>query len=556
MGKKAYWLFLAMVLTLGLLAACNGADEDADTDAGEEADADADEENGDDEEAAGEPQEGGEVIVAQSSEPETFLSPYVQGTESSEMTHLIHEPLYAVTPEIDLEPELAADEYELSDDGLEYTVPLRDDVYFHDGEQMTADDVVYTYELFIDEDYTGPRAETFQRLESVEATDDFEVVFTLSEPDAAFELALIYDVHPEHIMGDVDIGDLEEHEQSVTEEAVGTGPFEITDWDHGTSLTLEAFDDHYEKSPLLDTVMVQFVEDDNAALAAFETQEVDFAQISEQDADTGETIEHGDLTSTLGYNYEYIGWNNDNELFEDPDVRRALTMSIDRESIVEAVLMGHGEVAHFPHSPLSDVYTDEIEEIPYDPEGALELFAEAGWEMNEDDRLENEDGELFEFEMVTNNESGRRVDAIVVIQQMLDDVGITMEPQLLEWGAYMDTVQPPDNDDFDAMLGAWALGVDPTPEYIFHSEEAEQGLNYINYESDEFDETVEPNRDVVDPEDRIEILQDAHTIITEDQPYSTLYYYDRVDLYNDRLEGYETHPDEKFYNLHEWWIDE
>ncbi|AXF56516.1 ABC transporter substrate-binding protein [Salicibibacter kimchii] len=557
MRKKEYVLFLAMVLTLGLLAACNGADEDADTDAGE--DAAVDEENGDegeeDGEAAGEPQEGGEIIVGMQGDPNDLHSAYAADTQSTDVTRMIHAAVTTHNADMEMAPELAVDMPEVSDDGLTYTIELHDDVYFHDGEQLTADDVVFTYEVFMDEDYTGPRTTPFERVESVEATGEHEVTIELSEPDASLESsALTYEIMPEHILGDVPADEQEEHEFSTSEAVVGAGPFSLEEWDYGTSLTLEAHEDYHLDGPYLDAVTLRIAEDANALLAMLQAGEVDHANIRPQDVETANAIDDVNVVAEDGYNYNYIGWNHDRPPFDDPDVRRAMTMAIDREAIIDGVLQGHAEIAHFPHHPMSWAYSDDVDEIPFDPDGAIELLEEAGFEQNDEGQMEYE-GEPFSFELLTNQESHARVDWVVVVQEMLAEIGIDVQTDTMEFGAYLDRIQTP-NYDFDAIAGAWSLAIYPDPEPLFHSDQYEQGQNNIKYESDAFDELAQDNRSIVDEDERAEAIQEAYGQVAEDQAYTFMYYPDVHQAHREEIQNFQMSPLSEFFKIEEWWLEE
>ncbi|QQK74176.1 peptide-binding protein [Salicibibacter cibarius] len=553
MRKKVYWLFLTMVLTLGLLAACNGGNEDADTDAGD--DPDANEENGDDGEAAGEPQEGGSITLGFQGDPNNLHSAYADDTQSTDIVRMIHASVLRYNEDMEMEPDIAVDMPEVSDDGLTVTVELRDDVYFHDGEQLTAEDVAFTYGVFMDEDYTGTYAAPFDRIDSVEATDEFEVTLEMDEPDAALDGEVFgREIMPEHILGDMSVEEQEESDFNTSDEVVGAGPFEMTEWDHGTSVTLEGYEDYYQDGPYLDTLTVRIAEDANAILAMLQAGEVDHANIRPQDVETAEAIDGVSVVAENGYDYNYIGWNHDRPPFDDPDVRRAMTMAIDREEIIDGILQGHGEIAHFPHHPMSWVYTDEVDEIPYDPDGAVELLEEAGFEQNDDGQMEWE-GEPFSFELLTNQESHARVDWVVVVQDMLEDIGIDVQTDTMEFGAYLDRTQPP-NYDFDAIAGAWSLGIDPNPENLFHSDHYKQGQNNIRYESDEFDELAEDNRGIVDQDERAEALQEAYAQVAEDQAYTFMYYPDIHQAHIDEIQNFQMSPQDDYFRVEEWWVEE
>ncbi|GAK06895.1 LOW QUALITY PROTEIN: oligopeptide ABC transporter, periplasmic oligopeptide-binding protein OppA [Geomicrobium sp. JCM 19038] len=550
-----------------LLAACGGSDEGAETGADEGTEPDTEETDGDnvedsdgedgDSAATGEPVEGGEIIVGSDAEPNGLTPATVSDTASRDAHDLVHAALYRQTVEgFDVEPDVAVDLPEVSEDGLEQVIQLRDDVFFSDGEQVTADDVVFTVGIYLMEDYAGTSTTLFERVEDVEATDEYEVTFTMSEPDAALTANLEQaPIVPEHILGDLETyAEIEEHEASTTDAVIGAGPYVMTDWTVGQYINYEARDDYHNEGPYIQNITWR-IGDTDAQLAMLQAGEIDIMNAAPQDVVTVEAIDGYNLAEEPQFGYNYIGYNQRNELFESANVRRALTMAIDREAIIEGIMDGHGTVAEFPHSQKVPIYSDEIESIPFDQEGALELLAEEGWEQNDSGQLANGDGEVFAFSLLTNSEALVRTDWIVAVQQMLGEIGIEVETETMEFGAYLDRINPP-NWDFDAIAGAWSLSLDPNMESLFHSSNIESGQNNIAYESEEFDELATDNRAILDVDERMETLQQAAMQVAEDQVYTFMYYPTEFQAYRDNIQNHSYNSRAGLFRVQEWWIEE
>ncbi|ARK32196.1 peptide-binding protein [Halalkalibacter krulwichiae] len=544
MANKKWLSLLGLALAFMLvLAACGGNG------------ASTDEEPADDgtDEAAG-PQQGGSVVLGTSGEPVTFNDLYSQDTASSDIIKLIHASLLESNEELELVPMIAVDLPEVSEDGLEYTYTLREDVVFHDGEPLTAEDVKFTYDIFLHEDYTGPRAGDFTELESVEVIDPYTVTFILNEVDASFVTRSGYGILPKHILEDVPVADLEEHMEYNLDNPIGAGPFVFETYENGQYIEVSAFDDYFDGRPYLDKVTFRIFADTNAELLAFETGEIDWMILPATEYKTAETYDHARISSVLALRYDYIGWNNNRAPFDDVRVRQALTMAIDRELLVETIMDGRAEVAHAPASPLSWAYPDGVTEFAYDPEGALELLAEAGWEPGADGILEK-DGEKFSFEILSNDGNVVRRDIGVIVQQMLGEIGIEVEARQMEWGAFLDRINPP-NYDFDAVVLAWALALDPDPTAIWHSREIENGLNNISYVNDRVDELAGGNKQIIDQDERAAVIGEIYEILAEEQPYTYLFYPEQHMLLANRIEGFTHHPRENMYRLNEWYVTE
>lgn len=552
--KNRLFILVTLLISVAFIfAACGGGDdlEDAMEDEREETE---ETEEASEEESSGEATEGGTVTIGTLSDPVLLLPTHSSDTASGDIEDIIFNQLVRIDEDIVIQPELAKD-WEISDDGLTYTFEIHEGVTFHDGEPLTADDVAFTFNVFIDEDYTGPRAGYFRALEEVEALDDTTVEFRLSEVDARFLANLGFGIMPEHILGDVAAEDFEEHD--FTSNPIGSGPFKFEEWVDGQYVQLEANEDYWEGAPKLDRITISVVGDQNAMMAQLEAGDIDIATVPATDFETANGWdEEGliSLRSTLGYQYNYMGFNTRLDMFADVETRQAITHAIDRQTLIDEIGQGQGEVAHGPVSPLSWAYPDEMPEFPYDIDRAKELLAEAGWEEGADGILER-DGERFEFTIKTNSGNQIREDIAVILQSMLNEVGIDVSVEFVEWGAFLDQVYPP-NWDFDVIILGWALGTDPDPRAIWHSEEIEQGQNYTGYSDPEVDKLIDENVKIVDQDERAEALGEIFSRIAEAQPYTFLYYPNDLVAVPTNLEGFIHHPRLSFYKPHEWYFVE
>lgn len=552
--KQKSLLLIALTLVLSLfLAACssnttsntpnNENNNNNNAGAGEEEPADN-----------GEPQQGGDLIIGSSGSPTLFNDLYSADTASSAIEGFIYDSLVGGNTEF--EPELSmAESWDVSEDTLVHTLKLKEGLTFHDGEPVTAEDVKFTFDIPLHEDYDGPRKGYFEKIESVEIIDDLTVKFTLSAVDPAFHVTLGYGILPQHILGDVAVADLGEHEFN-TKSPIGSGPFKFVEWVDGQYVKVEAFDDYHEGRPYLDTLTYKIVTDADQLLTQLNTGDVHYSLVPSTDLETVQEWEsQGQLKieSGLALSYTYLGYNLRNPLFEDKTVRQALTHAIDRETIVESVMNGDGEVAHFPESPLSWAYDDSnAPKFEYDPEKAKALLEEAGWTPGADGILEK-DGQKFEFELKTNQGNKVREDIAVVVQQQLKEIGITVTPNIMEWSAFLADVNPP-AWKFDAIILGWSLGTDPDPSGIFHTKEIEEGLNFINYSNPEADELMDLNMSTMDQDERKEYIVQVNNIIAEEQPYTFLYYPNVHRAMPANLEGYVFHAKDDFYKANEWWL--
>jgi peptide/nickel transport system substrate-binding protein len=501
-----------------------------------------------------EPRYGGSVVLGTPGEPVNFNGMYYQDTTSGDIVTLVFAGLVKVDEHIEVVPDIAEAMPEISADGTVYTVRLRRGVKFHDGVELTARDVVYTYDIPKHPDYTGPRADYFKALLRTEALDDYTVRFTLAEPDTRFITIMDREILPLHLLEHVPIGELGDYRAFNVDHPIGAGPFKFVSWTRGQNLVLEAFDDYFGGRPYLDRVTFRFAANQSAEVLLLETGDIDHMIVPITEVKTVEAMPHVKVYSTLELRYDYLGWNQRNPLFADRRVRQALTHAIDRQEIVDTLYEGRAQVANAPVSPLMAwAYTDDVAKFPYDPERAKALLKEAGWAPGPDGVLVK-DGLRFSFGILSNDGNVVRRDIAVIVQQYLRQVGIEVRPAQMEWGAFLERINPP-NYDFDATVLSWALATDPDPTAIWHSREIAQGLNNISFRNARIDEIADKNTRVLDRAERAAMLKEAWGILAEEQPYTFLLYPQQHVALSNKVHGFVHHSRLDMYSVPRWWVD-
>lgn len=504
-----------------------------------------------DEDASEETDQGGNLIIGTTSGPTLFNPFYSTDTSSMTIEGFIYSGLITVDREFNPEGDLAKD-WEFSEDGKTWTFYLREDVKWHDGEDFTADDVVFTYNIPLSEDYNGPRGYTYEDIEEVKKIDDYTVEFQLAEPSAPFlPIAMQSGILPKHILEDVPISELGENEFN-TKSPIGTGPFKFDEWAEGQYIRLEAFDDYHFGRPKVDTLTTKIVPDSNSLMAQLQAGDINYTSVSPENIEVAQKMEEDGivtLQSGPSNSWEYIIWNLRNPLFQDKKVRHALTHALDKEAILEAVIHGQGQVADGPGSPANWAFNPDVPKFEYNMEQARELLAEAGWKMGDDGILEK-DGEKFSFTIKTSQGESREKVAVVA-QQQYKEIGIEVDIEVMEWSAFVEDTGPP-NWNFDAQVSGMSIGSDPDPSYFWHSKEIESGLNYSAYSNPEVDELLDKNTKVLDQEKRAEIIRKADAIVAEDQPVTFLYYPDGHLAHSTNLIGPEYSAANSYYKIYEW----
>jgi peptide/nickel transport system substrate-binding protein len=433
----------------------------------------------------------------------------------------IYDALVEINPELQIEPALAAS-WEISDDGLSYTFTLRDDVTFHNGRAMTAEDVVYSYERLVAEETGSPLASRFEQVAGVEAIDDHTVVFTLSSAFAPFLSNLTnLTVIPQEVV--------EEH-GNLQQVAVGTGPFMLEEWVPDTYILLRANPDYYrEGQPGVEALRYHIVPEAATRAAGLRTGTYHF--LPEVDPATAETLQgtaNITLLSTQDLAYSLLGFNVTREPLDDPRIREAINLAIDRDEIVDAVYFGHA-VPGGPLSPaLSDwaVGTDTFDCYQADPEAARSLLAEAGYP----------DG--FDLEVITFGTRRDVSDLAQVLQAQLQDVGINVTLDVQEFGTF---VQNWGDSEFDAFVSLNGGSIDPDG-YFYRTFRTGGSTNVYQYSDEDVDRLLQEGQTTTDQQERYDIYARLQEQLACEGPVAHIAYGTLFTAHRDNLQGFEQIP--------------
>ncbi len=382
-----------------------------------------------------------------------------------------------------------ATSYDVSNGGKTWTVDIREDAVFTDGEPVTAEDVAYTYTTAAEQggltDVTG--------LDKVEATGEHTVEFTLTTPRSTFvnRLATL-GIVPEHA-----------HDEDYALHPIGSGPFTFVDWQRGQQLVVERNDDYYGDKPSFERITFVFTGED-ASLAAMRTGDVDLAGVpstlATQEID-GARVVAVTSVDNRGISMPYT---------EDGlPLRRALNVAVDREALVEGVLEGFGTPAYGP-ADATPWAAEGLEVDDADPDAARQILTDAGW------RDEDGDGFLDDAQLTLfypADDSLRRGLALNVADQA-KDAGIEIDAK----GASWEVIEERMHDD--AVVFGWG-SLDPTEIYnLYHSEEAGQGFNNPGgYANPQVDEHLDAAVQTADPDRARGQWQQAQKAAAEDVPW-------------------------------------
>ncbi|HEU0264310.1 MAG TPA: ABC transporter substrate-binding protein, partial [Geobacterales bacterium] len=250
--------------------------------------------------------------------------------------------------------------------------------------------------------------------------------------------------------------------------------------------------------------------------------------------------------------YTYMGYNLTKPLFADRRVRQALTMAINKDELVHGVQFGLGRTAHGPFKPDTWADNPQLKDIPYDPQGARRLLAEAGWRPGGDGILHRQ-GKPFRFTVLTNQGNAERLKGAQIIQQRLREVGIDMQIRQVEWASFM--LNFIDTRDFEAVILGWSTTPDPDIFDIWHSSKTgPKELNFIGYKNPEVDRLLEQGRRTFDQSQRQRAYWRIQEMLVTDQPYTFLFVPDSLVAVSRRVRGIKPAPAGIGHNIIQWYV--
>jgi len=530
---------LQLLAAAGLPAAvagCLGDDGDADDPSGDPNETSDNSGDSDDSDATG--RAGGEIDISLQKDQFNHLHPYlVDHSQARALVNNIRSTLLKINQDGEIVGDIATDwTYEGSN--LEFEI--RDDVVFHNGDELTADDIVYSIQTLQGMD-ESPLIAQASPIEGVEAPDETTVKMELTQPNAAM---LAFLTTEGGVSSTISKGAIEEMgEDEFDRFPVSTGPYKVAERDQGVSLTLEKHDDYFETDddetqlPYLDRVTVNLIPEPSTAWSGLRSGEIQYveslpAEIAEQAEQGGDVdvfpihagrwyglymlcndpADYPEAAQIAGGDGDYADNWADRELHTtDPRVRKAIAKAIDREELVDRAYQGWAKPAHSLWNPdISWLYEEEPDPGQYyDPEGAEELLDEAG--LTGDPRL------TIEIPALPARER-----EMTILEQQFQDVGIKMNPVTLDPGAYWPRIY-----NFEDMTAAYIGTRDFDPYFSsyrqFNAPRVDDGVrkgiwNRGLFMNEEFTENIEASLTATDQDDREEVLNQAMEVFHEEAP--------------------------------------
>ncbi|MFZ5911143.1 MAG: ABC transporter substrate-binding protein [Chloroflexota bacterium] len=478
-------------------------------------------------------------------------------TEAQEIIQLVYDKLLGYDLDLKAKPELAQ-EFAYSEDGKTLTFNLRDNAKWHDGQPLTADDVVFTYNLIKDNEF-GEYAQWLTHMTSIEATDSKTATLTFDLPQA-FNPGLAIPILPKHIWDGMTAEDIETF---ANEKPIGSGPYRFVEWQSGTSLTLERNPDFWGDAPKAEKITFILYGNEDVMAQALKSGDVDIlTEVPPTVWDGLESASNVKAVSLPSYSFHHIGFNvsedaksNGNPMLRDKVVRQALSYALDRSQLVELALAGHGRVGD---SIIPVGITNWYLPIPADqqlndnPDKAKQLLDEAGYKDSNGDRIrEDSNGNPMEFRLIAIQTTSVDVRAAQLFADAAEKIGAKLDLQTLDENTLGNMVYDTETQDWDIFVWGWDSGV-PDPNYMLGVPLCNQigGNNDVFYCNQEYDNLYDQQASTLDVQARKEIVDKMQTMFYEDAAYIVMWYQDKLQAYNTSVwQGWSEIPGGIIYNV-------
>ncbi len=464
------------------------------------------------------------------------------------------QPDYAKGPP-SFAPQLARS-WDWSADHKTLTFHLEPAARWSDGVPVTADDVRFTWQAQTSRDVAWDAVDMKKKITDVEVVDPKTVRFHFLHAYAK----QMEDVNegvilPAHVWGKLPFAAWRQHAEWFRDHLVVDGAFALESWQPHQQIVLKRNASYFEPGlPRLDRVVFRVIPDQAATMTQLFNGELDFVtQVAPADA---KRIEADPKLELLSYWFRLsvlVAWNNENPLFADPAVRRALTLAIDRQTIVDTLWGQYARVADSPILKAVWAHDNNLKPYPYDPAEARRILAAKGFRDSDGDGILDRGGKPFAFELLSNAGNQQRNDAAVMIQEQLKKVGIRVTPRILEFATLIDVT---DRGHFDAAVEGFGMDTSLDLTSYFHTPTPDgDKRNVARYSNPEVDRLVEQAAAMTDLAAARPTLDRIQEIIHRDQPYTYLWESKRMPAINRRLHGVKPNMLFAFSSIKEWWIE-
>jgi len=417
---------------------------------------------------------------------------------------------------------------------------LKRGVLWHDGEEFTAKDVLFTYETLVSPKIVSPYSAGFRFVKSVKIVDKYTIQVTYKKPYFKALETWMMGILPYHILKD------EKNLMSspFNTNPIGTGPYKLEQLEYSKNIVLVAFDKYFEGRAKIDKISFNVIADPLTRFLMLKSSVIDIGSvepIAYERQLSKEFFRKFNIYEDISHSYTYLGFNLRLEKFQDPNVREALSLAINRQEIVDILFFSHAKVCTGPFLPGTLAFNDKVKAPIQNITKAKELLVTAGYTKEHP----------LEFEIVTSNSSPVRPYAAQILQYQLKKVGVNVTLRVMEWQAFLNMVVFPHK--FDAVLLGWGLSPTPDPYMFWHTDsDRKGGFNLVGYNNPKMDKMIEKSQEIIDRKKLSKLWKEMFSMVTYDNPYLFLYIPNSITAVNKKIKNVEPSLSGIWHNYIKW----
>ncbi len=425
-------------------------------------------------------------------------------------------------------------------DNTTLIVSLKENILWHDGVNLTSEDILFTFNMINNPNIYTPTTTSFTKVESVSMIDKYTVQIKYKE--AYFKALEIWMVGilPMHLLKDekdLMTSDFNKH-------PIGTGPYKLEELEISKDIILEVNKKFYGAVPKITTIKYKFVPDSTTSFYMLKQKYLDMGSLTPVQIDrqlNKKFKEDYNIFEKASFGYTYMGFNLKGEKFKDKRIREAINLSINRDELADILFFGHAQVCKGPFLPGTFAFDLNSKVSIQNLVKAKAILKKLGYDENN----------RFSFEVITNANNSLRVNAAEILQYQLKKANIDMKIRVMEWQAFLNTIVHPRN--FDAIILGWGLSLMPDAKSIWHSSSDKKGgFNLVGYNNPEVDKLIEKGEITLDKQKLAMIYQNIFRTIVDDIPYLFLYIPNNITAINSNIKNVTSELTGIMHNQEDW----
>ncbi|MCJ7857006.1 ABC transporter substrate-binding protein [Lachnospiraceae bacterium NSJ-143] len=476
----------------------------------------------------------------------TVLNPLLNEDESVDsILRLMFKPLIAIDSAHKPQGCIAESWY-YTQDGTVLTIKIKSGLKWHDGSDITANDVAYSINTIRNAGDNTVYKKCAERIRNVSLTDRYTVNVSFSEAFSSNIYSMCFPVISESYYSGND----------SPEYPMGNGPYKFSDFTPAKELVLEASENSFGGTPSIGRVVVKMTTDSDTDIYSFSQKITDCVVAGETDMGKYDFYAESEKYGFTDNYYEFIGFNFNNSVLRDKNIRKAVAACVPIDNIIDSVYLSNAVKTSSPVNPSSFLYNTNIPGIQYDLNKAKEYISLAGYKYDSESNLFAKTDESgthnISLRILVNSESKERRQVAIKLSEELKSVGIKSGVEAVNYNTYISRLE---SGDFDLFVGGWEMSVSPYFGFMFSSSDRD-GLNYISYSDEKMDELLDTAYNAVNEADMVKAYSELEAYTADELPYVSLLFRKSALFVNSRISGdFNPVPYDYFRGIESWKIE-